>query len=65
MADLGPLRERFPELTATLSIGIAVYPKDGAGWDQVVAAADAALYQAKRDGRDRISAKSEPLEPLL
>jgi|GEM_PF-4997826 len=65
VADLGPLRDRFPELTVTLSVGIAVSPKDGTGWDEIVAAADAALYQAKRAGRDRIAAKSDPLEPLL
>ena len=38
----------------TLSAGIAVFPDHGDGWESVIAAADAALYRAKRDGRDRV-----------
>jgi diguanylate cyclase (GGDEF)-like protein len=38
----------------TISIGVAVYPANGATWQQVLAAADAALYKAKQDGRDRV-----------
>lgn len=37
----------------TLSAGIALYPDHGATPDAVVRAADAALYAAKRAGRDR------------
>jgi diguanylate cyclase (GGDEF)-like protein len=40
----------------TLSAGIAVFPDHGEGWEAVIAAADAALYQAKHEGRDRIVA---------
>jgi diguanylate cyclase (GGDEF)-like protein len=39
----------------TASIGVAVFPDHGLELDDVVAAADHAMYQAKRDGRDRIS----------
>jgi len=35
------------------SMGVAVYPKHGAGVASLIAAADDALYQAKKRGRDR------------
>jgi diguanylate cyclase (GGDEF)-like protein len=40
----------------TLSMGVAVYPENGKTVEELLAAADAALYQAKADGRDRIAA---------
>jgi diguanylate cyclase (GGDEF)-like protein len=39
----------------TLSVGIAVYPHDGKSATEALAAADAALYSAKRAGRDRVT----------
>ncbi|MCU1278568.1 MAG: diguanylate cyclase with and sensor [bacterium] len=42
----------------TLSAGIAAWPVNGSTLDAVVEAADAALYQAKRDGRDRVATAS-------
>jgi len=42
---LGPL---------TLSIGIATFPNHGDSGEMVLQAADAALYQAKSEGRDRV-----------
>ena len=38
----------------TLSLGIAVFPKDGSTPETVLKAADDALYRAKREGRDRV-----------
>jgi diguanylate cyclase (GGDEF)-like protein len=38
----------------TLSIGVATFPQNGTTGSALVEAADAALYQAKREGRDRI-----------
>ena len=38
----------------TISGGIAMYPQHGATGSFIIDAADAALYQAKRTGRDRI-----------
>jgi diguanylate cyclase (GGDEF)-like protein len=39
----------------TISAGVASFPQHGTTLDHVIAAADAALYRAKADGRDRIS----------
>jgi diguanylate cyclase (GGDEF)-like protein/PAS domain S-box-containing protein len=39
----------------TVSVGVAAYPEHGANADDCVRAADTALYQAKRAGRDRVA----------
>ncbi len=38
----------------TLSLGVAVYPRDGLTGPELLAAGDAALYLAKDEGRDRV-----------
>jgi diguanylate cyclase (GGDEF)-like protein len=38
----------------TLSLGIAIYPEHGRTMEAVLRAADAALYRAKQEGRDRV-----------
>ncbi len=56
------IRTRFAEEAAqgaegvplTLSIGLAEYPQHGDTTESLIAAADAALYQAKRRGRNRV-----------
>jgi diguanylate cyclase (GGDEF)-like protein len=40
--------------TLTISVGVAQFPADGETPEALLARADAALYQAKRDGRNRI-----------
>src|SRR5204863_9464732 len=38
----------------SISIGVAQFPEDGDAPDALLARADAALYRAKREGRDRV-----------
>jgi len=38
----------------TLSVGVAQFPDDGESPEDLLAGADAALYQAKREGRNRV-----------
>ena len=42
------------ELSVTVSVGIAQMPEDGREVREVLACADARLYEAKRAGRNRI-----------
>ena len=41
--------------TITLSAGVALFPDHGRSVDELFQVADAALYQAKKDGRDRVT----------
>jgi diguanylate cyclase (GGDEF)-like protein len=56
--DLDP-----PEpIALTASVGVAFYPDHGLQIPPVLKACDAAMYQAKRDGRDRVVlAESQPV----
>jgi diguanylate cyclase (GGDEF)-like protein len=42
--------------SVSMSAGVAVFPRDGSSGDSLIAAADVALYEAKRAGRDRVMA---------
>jgi diguanylate cyclase (GGDEF)-like protein len=42
------------DLRITASLGVAAYPAHGATVDELLLAADTALYRAKRNGRDRV-----------
>jgi diguanylate cyclase (GGDEF)-like protein len=50
--------ENFPGGRITLSFGVAEFPLDGASGEALIAVADAALYQAKRKGRDQVITSS-------
>ncbi len=62
------LRSKMRELTVmhqgkslgmiTISIGVASFPQHGMSPKQLMAAADAALYEAKRGGRDQVAVAS-------
>jgi diguanylate cyclase (GGDEF)-like protein len=52
------------EAQVSASIGVSVFPEDGAEGESLQRAADAALYAAKRDGKNRVrAASSAPAEP--
>ncbi len=53
--ELGPVR-------VTLSVGLAASPQDGTDMDALVQLADGCLYQAKREGRNRV-VTAEGLRP--
>jgi len=46
-------------VSTTVSIGLATFPADGSTVDQLLAAADRALYGAKAAGRDRVEVAQE------
>ncbi len=48
-----PIELRHHELAATVSIGIALYPKDDQTGERLVESADTAMYRAKDLGRNR------------
>ena len=50
--ESGPLR-------VTISLGIATYPDDGTEKARLVEVADACLYHAKRNGRNRTARSSD------
>ncbi|MEA2763367.1 MAG: hypothetical protein QOD47_2651 [Gemmatimonadaceae bacterium] len=45
--------KKFHGRKMTLSIGVATFPEDADGAEALISIADEALYQAKREGRDR------------
>ncbi|MGD2081870.1 MAG: sensor domain-containing diguanylate cyclase [Chromatiales bacterium] len=53
IASLGhPIRLDNEDVRATASIGISLFPEDGADGSALLRAADAAMYRAKQAGRD-------------
>jgi diguanylate cyclase (GGDEF)-like protein len=44
-----------PLESVTASLGVAIFPDHGSTIDEIVHAADAAMYSAKRQGRDRVA----------
>jgi diguanylate cyclase (GGDEF)-like protein/PAS domain S-box-containing protein len=64
------LRTKMRELTimyqgkslgmVTISVGVAAFPAHGTSPKELMAAADAALYEAKRGGRDKVVVASAP-----
>jgi len=55
-----PLPAGGAEARVTVSIGGCLYPDDGATPQELVAAADAALYQAKLQGKNRVQMAVRP-----
>lgn len=49
-------------IAAGASIGVAMWPRDGDNYDQLLRAADTAMYHAKQQGRGRIECYSAVLD---
>jgi len=47
----------------SVSIGVSEFPDDGDAPEALLARADAALYRAKREGRDRVLRAPPPPTP--
>jgi diguanylate cyclase (GGDEF)-like protein len=45
----------------SLSLGVAVFPDHGSTVEEIITAADMAMYQAKKEGRDRVRIANYPV----
>ena len=57
----GPVPFGTSQITVTASFGVATFPHDGRTGDELIAAADSALYVAKATGRNRVEATTGPI----
>ena len=57
------VRNELTLVPITVSIGVAAFPDHGGDGQALIRAADRALYQAKRDGRDRVRVASVVEQP--
>jgi diguanylate cyclase (GGDEF)-like protein len=51
-----PFEQDGEPIKVTISVGVATFPVDGTQPEELIRAADRALYEAKRAGRDRVVA---------
>jgi diguanylate cyclase (GGDEF)-like protein len=51
---LAVMHQGKPVGTITVSLGVAAFPAHGSSAKELIASVDAALYRAKREGRDRV-----------
>ncbi|MQL51567.1 diguanylate cyclase [Desulfofundulus thermobenzoicus] len=56
---------RLPRGRVTVSIGMATYPQSTRDISVLVQFTDSALYQAKKEGRNRLQTAADDMEPLL
>jgi len=58
VAEMGMRNQAQLPGTLTLSVGVATFPTDGSTLNELLRAADSALFRAKGEGRDRVSLHS-------
>jgi diguanylate cyclase (GGDEF)-like protein len=56
-----PVPHGASRIAVTASFGIATFPGDGRTGDELIGAADRALYAAKTSGRNRVKVSSGPI----
>jgi diguanylate cyclase (GGDEF)-like protein len=49
----------------SISCGVAVFPEDGDSMEELFMAADQALYEAKRGGKDRVVVARKKIEAMV
>ena len=49
-----PIHTPQSQINVTISVGVAVFPEHGRSPEELLATADAALYEAKESGRNRV-----------
>ena len=59
----GEIAHQVGEAPVTISAGVATVPDNAVDAERLMAAADAALYDAKRTGRDRVAASGRSGDP--
>ncbi|HEX2834870.1 MAG TPA: sensor domain-containing diguanylate cyclase [Thermoanaerobaculia bacterium] len=59
-----PLTQLERTLHVTVSIGVAVFPRDGATSAELISRADAALYFAKKNGKNQVACASDVVGEL-
>lgn len=47
-------------LQTSVSVGVVAFPDDGASGDELLISADAAMYESKRRGKNRVAGKAHP-----
>ncbi len=55
----------YVKYSATASIGVAVFPKDGKDFESLYKAADQALYMAKKRGKNQLAFYHDELEAVI
>jgi diguanylate cyclase (GGDEF)-like protein len=63
--SLAPAFEGRPLGRLSLSLGVAAIPRDGETAEALIASADAALYRAKAEGRNRVAAGGASAAPAV
>ena len=62
VTDAASIARAVDEAPVTISAGVATVPDNASDAERLMSAADAALYDAKRNGRDRVAGSGRNIE---